>query len=358
MSLLVLGILSPLLRGTLVFIIWTVGLIAVMRIAYVHLKGISRQTKTDLDDIILSALSVPLLIVILVSGGLILTKFLSLSSAWDKGLNIGVKVAFILAGVFFFDRLVKAFLKHYSTKAEYLRASSGIVQTAVRAVILLLALLIILDMAGVSITPLLASLGVGSLALALALQSPLANFFAGLQLVADKPIQVGQYIKLNTGEEGSVTRIGWRSTTVTAPGNNSVIIPNSKIADAIITNYDLPQTETSIFFQVGVQYGSDLDLVEKTTKEVAADVLRSVEGGVATFEPVVRFNAFGDSRVEFSVALRASRLADTYLLRHEFIKRVHRRYREEGITIPFPTRSLEMRREDLLVLRGEPEVRT
>ena len=329
-----------------------------MRIAYVRLKSISRQTKTDLDDIILAALSVPLLIVILVSGGLILTKFLSLSAAWNRGLNIGVKIAFIMAGVFFFDRLVKGFLRHYSAKADYLKASSGIVQTAVRAVILLLALFMVLDMAGVSITPLLASLGVGSLALALALQSPLANFFAGLQLVADKPIQVGHYIKLNTGEEGRVTRIGWRATAITAPGDNCVIIPNSKIADAIITNYDLPVRETSIFFQVGVHYRSDLDLVERVTKEVAADVLKSVAGGVGGFEPVIRFTAFGDSRVELHVTLRADRMTNTYVLKHEFIKRLHRRYREEGITIPFPTRSLEINREHLLVLRGEPETGT
>ena len=348
------GVLSPWLKGAVFFAAWAIGLIAVMRIGYARLKGLSRQTRTDLDDIILGALNVPLLVIILVSGGLILTKFLPLSPAWDRGLNLGVKIAFILAGVFFLDRLVKSFLRHYSARAEYLKASSGIVQTAVRAVILLLALLIILDMAGVSITPLLASLGVGSLAVALALQSPLANFFAGLQLVADKPIQVGQYIKLSTGEEGAVTRIGWRTTTITAQGNNCIIIPNSKIADAIITNYDLPDKETSVLFQVGVHYKSDLEKVERITREVATEALRSVAGGVKHFEPLVRYHTFGESSVNFNVILRAEEFMSTYLVKHEFIKRLHKRYREEGIIIPFPIRSIDIKREDLSLLKETP----
>lgn len=348
------GMLSPWLKGAIFFAAWAAGLIAVMRIGYARLKRLSRQTRTDLDDIILGALSVPLLIIILVSGGLILTKFLPLSAAWDRGLNVGVKIAFILAGVFFVDRLVKSLLRHYSARADYLRASSGIVQTALRAIVLLLALLIILDMAGVSITPLLASLGVGSLALALALQSPLGNFFAGLQLVADRPIEIGHYVKLGSGEEGTVTKIGWRTTVITAPGSNSIIIPNSKIADAIITNYDLPSKETVVVFQVGAHYRSDLEKVERVTTEVAVEVLRSVAGGVRDFQPQVRYHTFGESSVNFSVMLRADELMSTYLLKHEFIKRLHKRYRQEGIVIPFPIRSIDIARDDLLLLKETP----
>jgi small-conductance mechanosensitive channel len=345
------GVLSPWLKGTIFFAAWAVGLILVMRIAYAHLRQLSRQTRTDLDDIILRALSVPLVIVILVSGGLILTKFLPLSPTWDKGLNLGVKIAFILAGVFFLDRLAKALLRHYSTRADYLRASFGVVQIAVRAVVLLLTLLIILDMAGVSITPLLASLGVGSLALALALQAPLVNFFAGLQLVADKPIQVGQYVKLNTGEEGTVTRIGWRATVITTLGNNYIVVPNSKMADAIITNYDLPDRQTSVVFQVGVHYKNDLDKVERIAREVALEVLETVAGGVKHSEPLVRYHTLGETGINFNVILRADAMTSTYLLKHEFIKRLHRRYRQEGVVFPMPIGTIQASQEDLLLLK-------
>ncbi|MFZ1946311.1 MAG: mechanosensitive ion channel family protein [bacterium] len=309
------------------------------------------MTRTDLDDVILGALSLPVLVIILVSGGYILTKFLPLTPAWDKGLGLAAKIALVAAVAFFLDRLAKGMLRHYSVKADYLRQSSGIIQVAVRSVVGVVALLVILETSGVAITPLIASLGVGSLALALALQSTLANFFAGIQLVADKPAQIGQYIKLGSGEEGRVTRIGWRSTTILAPSDNCIVVPNSKVVDAVITNFDRPDKETSVVIPVGVHPASDLERVERLTCDVARQVLREVAGGVKTYEPLVRYNAFGEFSVNFNVILRAEQFGDSYILRHEFIKRLHKRYREEGIVIPVPMRSLDFRREDLLLLK-------
>jgi small-conductance mechanosensitive channel len=353
MQALLVGILSPWVKGPMVFVAWCVGLIVVMRVIYRHLKRFSRRTRTHLDDIILNALSIPLVIIILVSGGFILSRMFPHAPAWDRGLNLAVKVLVIVAGVVFADRLAKSFLKYYSDRIEYLKESSGIIQTAVRAVVVLVALLIVLETAGVAITPLIASLGVGSLALALALQAPLSNFFAGLQIVADKPVQMGQYIRLSTGEEGRVTKIGWRSTAITSPANNTVIIPNAKIVDAIITNYDLPERETSIVIKLGVHLESDLERVEQVTREVAREVLLEVEGGKKDYEPLIRYSGFGDSTVEFNVILRAEEFTNSYLLKHELVKRLHRRYRGEGIVIPYPTRSLDVKREDLLLLKED-----
>ena len=248
--------------GPIVFIIWCIGLTLIMQVIYGRIRGLAGRTSTDIDDIIIRALRVPVALVIVVTGGLILARILPLSADWDRGLNLAVKILVILAGVLFVDALIKAFLWRYSRKAEYLKASSGIVQTAVRGIIVLLALLIVLDTVGVSITPLVASLGVGSLAVALALQSPLANFFAGIQILADKPVEIGHYIRLDSGVEGYVTRIGWRSTTIRALPNNLIVIPNSKMMDTIITNYYLPEKALSILIQVGVHYDSDLEHVE------------------------------------------------------------------------------------------------
>ena len=351
---LLLGAISPWFSGPIVFVVWSVGLIAVMRIAYSRLKRLSRRTKTHLDDIILHALSLPLVIVILVSGGLILSRILPLPPQWDKGLVLAVKVVVIIAGVIFADRLAEGLIRHYSGRVDYLRDSSGIIHTAVRAVVILLALLVILETVGVAITPLIASLGVGSLAIALALQSPLANFFAGLQIVADKPIQLGQYIKLSTGEEGTVTRIGWRSTSIAALSNNFIVIPNSKVVDAIITNYDLPERETAVSVQVSIHYDSDLEQVERVTSDVARQVLEQVDGGKKGCAPVVRFSSFGESCIYVNVFMRAEAFSNTFALKHEFIKRLHRRYKDEGIVIPFPTRSLHMKRDDLMLFKRGP----
>jgi small-conductance mechanosensitive channel len=352
---LLVGAISPWITGPAVFVVWSIGLIAIMRIGYGRLKQLSRRTSTQIDDIILRALSVPLVIVILVSGGYILSRILPLSPQWDKGLIVAVKVMIIIPGVIFADRLAKSLIRHYSDRLDYLKSSSGIIHTAVRAVAILIALLVILETMGVAITPLIASLGVGSLAIALALQSPLANFFAGLQIVADKPIQLGQYIKLSSGEEGTVSKVGWRTTSILALSNNTIVIPNSKVADAIITNYDLPGKETSITVQVGVHYHSDLVKVERVTLEVARQVLGEAAAGGRVLEPLVRFASFGDFCIYLNVILRADAFSSTFIIRHEFIKRLHKRYRDEGIVIPFPTRSLDIKREDLAFLRRDPQ---
>jgi small-conductance mechanosensitive channel len=348
------GLMSPWLKGVIFFAAWTGGLIVVMRIGYARLRLLSERTRTDLDDIVLTALKVPLAIVIVVSGGLILSRILPLSAEWDKGIGLGVKIALVLAGMVFADRLLKGALRHYSTRVDFLRTSSGIVQTGTRGVIVLLALLIILDTSGVSITPLIASLGVGSLGIALALQSPLGNFFAGLQIVTAKPIEIGQYISLSSGESGYVTKIGWRSTTIRMLRNNLIVIPNSKIADAIITNYDLPEKEQSILIDVGVHYDSDLEQVERVTCEVAKEVLQAVQGGKKDFEPFIRYHTFGDSSINFTVILRVEEFVSGYAVKHEFVKRLHKRFRDEGIVIPFPIRTLDIKREDLLLIKQGP----
>lgn len=344
---------SPWIIGPLVFIGWTVGLTLLMRVAYGRIHALAERTATDIDDVLVGALRAPVLLIILVTGGLMLSRILPLSPEWDRGLNLGVKIAVILAGFLFADGLVKALLWRASRKAVYLRTSSGIVQTAVRGIIVLLALLIVMDTTGVSITPLVASLGVGSLAVALALQSPLANFFAGIQILADRPIEVGHYIQLETGQEGYVTRIGWRSTTIRVLPNNIVVIPNSKLMDTIITNYYLPARELSILVQVGVHYDSDLEHVERVTCQVAKEVLQDVDGGKKGFDPFIRYHTFGDSSINFSVILRAEEFINGYLIKHEFIKRLHARFKQEGIVIPFPIRTLDIKREDLLLLKQE-----
>jgi small-conductance mechanosensitive channel len=344
---------SPWVIGPLVFLGWVIGLTLIMRVLYGRIRALATRTATDIDDVLVGALRAPVLLVILITGGLILSRILPLSAEWDRGLNLGVKIVVILAGFLFVDGLVKALLWRASRKAEYLKTSSGIVQTAVRGVIVLLALLIVLDTTGVSITPLIASLGVGSLAVALALQSPLANFFAGIQMLADRPIEVGHYIRLETGEEGYVTRIGWRSTTIRALPNNIIIIPNSKLMDTIITNYYLPERELSILIQVGVHYNSDLEHVERVTCQVAKEVLQEVEGGKKDFDPFIRYHTFGDSSINFTVILRAQEFVNGYLIKHEFVKRLHERFKQEGIVIPFPIRTLDIKREDLLLLKKD-----
>jgi small-conductance mechanosensitive channel len=206
----------------------------------------------------------------------------------------------------------------------------------------ILGILVILQSLGISITPVLTALGVGGLAVALALQETLSNLFAGLQIIAARQIKPGDYVHLDTGEEGYVTDVTWRNTTIRAIPNNMVIVPNAKLASTILTNYHQPAKEMLVYVNVGVHYDSDLEHVERVTLEVAAEVQATVEGARRDHEPRIRYNEFGDSAINFKVVLSAEEFYDSYELTHQFVKRLKHRYNEEGITIPFNMITLDI----------------
>ncbi|HEU5156786.1 MAG TPA: mechanosensitive ion channel family protein [Streptosporangiaceae bacterium] len=218
--------------------------------------------------------------------------------------------------------------------------SASIFVNITRAVVVGIGVLVLLQSLGVSITPLLGALGVGGLAVALALQDTLANLFAGVHILASKKVHQGDYVALDSGQEGYVVDINWRNTTIREIQGNLIVVPNSRFADAIMTNYHRPQQDMTIVVPVGVGRDSDLDHVERVTVDVAREVLKEVDGGVSDYEPLVRFNGFGESSIDFSVILCGREFSDQYLLVHEFIKRLHRRYDAEEIQIPFPIRTL------------------
>jgi small-conductance mechanosensitive channel len=223
----------------------------------------------------------------------------------------------------------------------------GPLEVFTKIVVIAVGGMIVLDNLGISLTPLLTTLGIGSLAVAIALQDTLGNFFAGLHIKADRPIEIGHFVKLQSGEEGYVERIGWRSTRIRMLPNNMVVVPNSKLVNDNITNYYLPDPELAVLVQVGVAYDSDLEKVDKVTSEVAKEALQTTPGAIATFEPFIRYHTFGESSIDFTVILRAREFTDGILLKHEFIKKLHLRYEKEGIKMAFPTR--------IVYLKGKPD---
>ena len=212
--------------------------------------------------------------------------------------------------------------------------TTTITENLIRIVVVMLGVLVILNGLGLSITPVLTALGVGGIAVALALQDTLANLFAGFYLTVAKQIRIGNYIKLSSGEEGYLVDIDWRASRLRQLSNNTVLVPNAKLSQSIVTNYHLPDHELAVVIDASVDYASDLDRVEKITTDVARNVMETVPGGVPGFEPFVRYHTFGDPGIGFSVILRAQEFVDQHLIRHEFVKRLHRRFASEGIAIP------------------------
>ncbi len=238
-------------------------------------------------------------------------------------------------------KIIRNLIISYQEKVKDVLPSTSLFNNLTTIIIYILGILIALDSIGISITPIIATLGIGGLAIALALQDTLSNLFAGIHISVSKMIRVGDYIKLNTGEEGYVVDINWRNTIIRELANNYIMIPNSKIANSIIKNQFMPEKEIAVVIQVGVSYDSDLEKVESITIEVAKEVMREVPGGVPEFEPFIRYQTFGDFSINFSVIMRAREFTDQFIIRHEFIKRLHKRYKEEGIIIPYPTRTLK-----------------
>ena len=299
-----------------------------------RLAAFARRTPGQWDDALVGAVGrrVPfwsLLIGVYVAAGLwpLRPHF---STVLDKALYVAAaaSLTFLVAEVLV--RLVRA---HRSATDASLRTTT-LTENLVRIVVVILGLLVILNGLGLTITPMLTALGVGGLAIALALQDTLSNLFAGLYLTVAKQIRIGNYIRLASGEEGYLVDIDWRASRLRQLSNNTVLIPNAKLSQSIVTNYHFPEQELAIVIEANVDYGSDLERVERITKEVGRDVMKDVPGGVSTHEPVVFFHTFGDPGIGFSIILRGREFVDQFPIKHEFVKRLHRRYAAEGIQIP------------------------
>ena len=157
----------------------------------------------------------------------------------------------------------------------------------------------------------------------------------------------GDYVKLDTGEEGYVSDITWRNTTIRALSNDLIIVPNSKLASAIIRNYQLPDKEIAVLVEVGVGYGSDLEKVEQLTVQTAKEIMAKTEGGIKNFEPFIRYHTFGEAGIKFTTILRGEEFVSQYLIKHEFIKALHKRFKSNSIEIPFPTHVVFLRNKEL-----------
>jgi small-conductance mechanosensitive channel len=216
-------------------------------------------------------------------------------------------------------------------------------QTLVQIAVLILGVVVVMDYYHRPIAPILTALGVGGLAVALALQETLSNLFGGFWVAAARQVRLGDYIKLNSGEEGYVSDIGWRSTTIRALANNLIIVPNAKLAQAIVTNYYLPEKRLAASLQVGVSYQSDPDRVERLLLEIAMQGTHDIEGLLGEPAPSVAFDpGFGESALGFTVSFQVAEFNSQFSVRNELRKRILRRFREEGIEIPFPTRVVRL----------------
>jgi small-conductance mechanosensitive channel len=330
------------LKPIVVFLVIVVAGYVIRKILFVYLKKVTEKTETNIDDIIIDALKNPFILWCVIAG---ISAAIKTAVVSDKTIIFADKILislWIISFTLVIAKIVGSIINVYVSGKEGAPQISSLTKNVTRWAVIVVGFLILLDKLGISIAPIITALGVGGLAVALALQDTLSNIFAGFHITLSKQIRVGDYIKLDTGQEGYVVDIGWKNTKVRELPNNIIMIPNSKLSQAIVTNYYMPEKDMAVLVQVGVDYSSDLEKVEKVTVEVAKDVLKTVSGGDKNFEPFIRYHTFADSSINFSVILRGKEFTDKFLLTHEFIKRLKARYDKENITIPFPIRTVHL----------------
>ena len=297
--------------------------------------------KNAVADELLREIELPLSLGVMLAGMYIVFRYV-LPFAPSSVVFI-TKVFFVLGvfwAVYFGIHALNTIFKAYARNNKKWNNSLFIVQKVTSIIIYILAALLILSQLGVQITPLLASLGIGGLAIALALQSTLANYFAGLYISSDETIRPGDFIELDDKNKGYVQDISWRSTKLQTFWGNVIIIPNSRLADTIVTNYSEPRDEIGLYIPLGVQYDSDLAKVEKVSLAVARRVLASSHGAIKDSMPKVSFKEFGSSSINFGVTMKVRSYTDRFTVRHDFMKELVTEYRKQGINFAFPSQSL------------------
>jgi small-conductance mechanosensitive channel len=315
------------------------------RVLFARLSHWAATTKGQFDDLLLDSLRGPFLLWTVIFGVSVATRVSQLprnATIWSDKILLAL---WIVSLTLVFARLSGRLVRMYGERLEGPLPVGTLTQRLVSLLIGLLGLLALLNTFEISVTPVLTALGVGGLAVALALQDTLSNFFAGFYVSLAGQIRAGDFIKLESGDDGYVSDIGWRSTTLRALPNNLIVIPNNRLAQSIVTNFYLPEKRMSLLINVGVSYDCDPEHVEQVLIEVALSAADDVPGLLKEPAPFVRFiPGFGECSLDFTLICQVAEYTDQYLAQHELRKRILRRFREEGIEIPFPIRTVEIRR--------------
>jgi small-conductance mechanosensitive channel len=333
-------------------LLWPAGLFlavvvagwAFRRILFTRLRRWTASTSTSMGNVVVDSLHGPFLLWMVILGIYVATEFSELPqnyTDWSEKLLLALWVISLTLAL---ARMSGQLVRVYGSRLDGALPMGTLMEVLASLVVGLLGLLALLDVFKVAITPILGALGVGGLAVALALQDTLSNFFAGFYVSLARQIRLGDFIKLQSGELGTVIDISWRSTTLRDPSNNLIVIPNNKLAQSIVTNYSLPGKQISTQVGVSVSYDSDASRVEQVLADVGTAAIGQIPGLLKDPAPSARLiPGFGDSSLNFSLNFSVAEYNDQFLVQHELRKRILRRFKEEGIQIPFPTRTVEFR---------------
>jgi small-conductance mechanosensitive channel len=339
------AILQSLLTPALIAAVSSSVLFGIRAVALRVVHRWADRTKTKLDDAVFAALRTPSIFWVVAIGIYIGVTFSDLPQKQAALVGTTIHILVILSITIAAANLSGDVFRNYVQRLDLAIPATGLADGIVKGAIYIIGFLIVLSLLGISIAPLLTALGVGGLAVALALQDTLANLFAGIHILVERSIRVGDFVRLETGQEGYVQDITWRTTRVRMLPNNMVVIPNRKLAQSVVTNYYLPDRAMAVQIPVGVSYDQDPETVERMLIEEAQKAAAEVPGMLADPAPAVRLAGFGESSIDFVIVCTVREFSDQYPVQSEVRKRVFKRFRAGGIEIPYPQRTVHVREE-------------
>lgn len=299
------------------------------------------RTQSNLDVLIAETLRGPIVLWSIILGLHLATQNSEISRAYLRYFPKTLAVLWIASLTIAMTRFVGNSVRFYGGHLTGAQSVTSLTQKLAQLAVVVMGLAWLLRVFDVSLTPIITTLGVGGLAVALALQDTLSNLFAGFYVSISGLVHIGDYIKLNTGEEGYVADINWRCTTMRGASNNLVIVPNNKLGQAIYTNYNLPDNRIGMSVSFGVGYDSDVDRVEKILLDEAVGAANEIQGMLADPAPSILFSPGpGDWALLFQVNFNVRDFGAQYLVQSELRKRIYKRLSAEGISMPFPTRTV------------------
>jgi len=309
-------------------------------VVHSRLSKIAEHSKWEGDDVIISSVESQIVFWFFLLGLSLALKDTPIPDQYALYVGNLLSILLIASITHASAKLVVGLLELWSKKQGGGFPSTTIFTNIVWITVYVIGLLIILDNLDISIAPMLTALGVGGLAVSLALKDTLSDVFAGLHILLSKKVEPGDFVSLDSGEMGYIQNISWRNTKMLERSNNLIHIPNTKLSTAIIKNYDSGDPSFSVKIPLGVSYNSDLDHVGQVVMEVAKELHDSMEEVNKDAEPSFKFRAFGESSIDLAVYFRGNKYGDQNPIIHEFIKKVHKRFSKEGIDIPYPVRTI------------------
>jgi small-conductance mechanosensitive channel len=331
---------SQLLVPLALLVATVLGGIVVRIFLFRTIRAWAGGSESNLVDMIVESL--PIVLWSMILGLHLATQNSGIPKADLKYIPKTLAVLWILSLTIAISRLVGNVVQYYGGVAHE-QSVTSITRKLAQIAIVLMGLAALLRVFNVSLAPILTTLGVGGLAVALALQDTLSNLFAGFYVSISGLVHIGDYIKLNTGEEGYIADINWRATTMRGSTNNLVIIPNNKLGQAIYTNYNLPDQRMGMSISISVGYDSDVDRVQGILLAETLAATGQVQGLLADPAPYVLFSpGAGESALVFQVNFSVAEFAVQYVAQSELRKRLFKKLKENGITMPFPTRTIHI----------------